>query len=137
MENQQAIAITKLGYDERAAGNIARARELYSQAAGLYRESHNPLPLAHTIRHIADMDRQTGDFAAAEPTYREALALYRANPDTLPLDLANTFNGFAKLLVAKGGHEEARLLTIEARDIYASLEIEPGVEECSRRLAKL
>lgn len=134
---RQADQLVEAGRTERNAGNTQRGRELYFEAAEKYRAHGNLLKFAHTIRHVADMDRNMGRFDLAEPAYREALAIYRANPDTVPLDLANALNGFAKLLAAKGEWEETTRFTNEAMEIYLSLDIEPGVSECKRRLASL
>ena len=135
--DDRADQLVAAGKTERNAGNTQRGRELYSEAAELYRASGNLLRFAHTVRHVADMDRNLGQFEASEPAYREALAIYRGHPDTVPLDLANTLNGFAKLLAAKGEREEAKIFTEEAMEIYASLDIEAGVEDCKQRLATL
>ncbi len=137
----RARALTGLGQIERDLGNTAHARELYSQAVALYRNTADIQKLAHTIRHVADMDREAGDLDAAEPAYREALALYREQKSTTALDLANTVNGLANLLTMRGARNEARQLTEEARDLYSSQAktpgVDAGVQECSRRLAKL
>lgn len=73
----------------------------------------------------------------AEANYREALAVYRGHPDTSPLDLANAIRGLAILASDTGKNEESRALWQEAHDLYAAVNVEPGVKESSRRLAML
>jgi hypothetical protein len=89
---------------------------------------NDPLALAHTIRHVADIHRVQGNPQLAEPCYDEALGLYRANAATPPLDLANAIRGLALL-------KNDKALWAEARDLYASLDVQAGVDECSRWLS--
>jgi hypothetical protein len=51
--------------------------------------------------------------------------------------LANAIRGLAILLDDSGEADEARALWQEARELYASVNVEAGVAESSRRLAKL
>jgi hypothetical protein len=65
------------------------------------------------------------------------LSLYRGHPETLPLDLANTIRGLAILKQDQGDLEQSRALWEEARDLYASLHVDAGVNESARRLSLL
>ena len=132
-----AIMLKALGQIERDMGNSAVALPLYEEAASIYRKQDQPLALAHTIRHVADIQRALGRAEAAEVNYREALAIYRGHPNTPPLDLANAIRGLAILVSDTGKKEEARALWQEAHDLYAAVNVEPGVKESSRRLALL
>jgi tetratricopeptide (TPR) repeat protein len=93
--------------------------------------------LAHTIRHVADILRESGRAELAEPRYDEALALYRKHPETPPLDLANAIRGLALLKSDSRRSESAKALWQEARELYAAVNVEAGVEESKRRLAML
>ena len=109
----------------------------YEEAAVIYREEGDILKLAHTIRHVGDIYRNLGKQELAEPCYGEALELYRANKKTAPLDLANAIRGYALLKHDQGEVQQAKSLWQEARDLYASVNVEAGVAESSRRLALL
>ena len=131
---QQALAFIEMGRAERNLGNTEQALHLYQEAVALYRTVDQPLRLAHTVRHAADLNRELGNTKAAECEYAEALALYRAGERTAPLDLANTLNGYSMLLIATGDREAARQLTLEARDLYQRCGVAAGVADCDRRL---
>ena len=73
----------------------------------------------------------------AEPCYLEALALYRQHEQTPPLDLANAIRAMAVLKERAGDVGEAAALWREAGDLYASVHVLEGINECSRRLVKL
>ena len=125
------------GRKARAEHQLAEARRLYTEAAALHREENNPLAYAHDIRHIADMFLQESQFAEAQPLYEEALELYRSNLNTKILDLANTVRPYALLHEKLGNHETAKALWQEARNLYASLRIEPGIKEGDAHLLAL
>lgn len=132
-----AVTLKALGQIERDMGNPAVALPLYEEAVTIYRDRDQPLTLAHTIRHVADVQRALARTEAAEVNYREVLAIYRGHPETSPLDLANAIRGMAILAADIGKKEEARALWQEAHDLYAAVNMEPGVKESSRRLALL
>jgi hypothetical protein len=74
----------------------------------------------------------------AEPCYEEALALYRSSgPTAPPLDLANAVRPLATLRERVGKPDEAVLLWREARDLYLSVNVRAGVDECSKHLDQL
>jgi tetratricopeptide (TPR) repeat protein len=130
-------ALKGLGQIERDLGHADAARPLYEEAVALCRRSDDPLSLAHTIRHLGDIHRDTHRPDLAEPCYDEALALYRSSERTAPLDLANAIRPLAILKEGAGDVEEARRLWTEARVIYAAVNVEEGVRECSARLERL
>ncbi len=132
-----ANALTSLGQIERDLRHGDCGLRNYEEAAALYRAEGDVPRVAHTIRHLADIHREQNHAEMAEPLYREALALYRANGQTPPLDLANAIRGLAILQSDAGETKAARLLWEEARDLYAALNVNAGVDESSRRLATL
>jgi len=123
------------GKQARAEGDLDTARARYAEAAGIHQSANDKLAYAHTIRHIADMYRIEAKYAEAQPLYEEALEIYRSSLDTKLLDLANTVRPYAQLNEATGNLEVARQYWQEARNLYASLRIEVGVEECDKHLA--
>ena len=132
-----AVELIEDGRKARAQHRLEDARTLYAEAAALYRSDNNPLAYAHTIRHVADMYLDESRYAEALPLYEEALELYRSNLNTKLLDLANTVRPYALLHEKLGNRETAVPLWQEARNLYASLRIEPGVQECGRHIASL
>ena len=128
MTAEKAREVTRLGYAERSQGQLVEALAHYQEAAAIYRQLDDPLALAHTVRHVGDIHRQMGHPELAEPCYNEALALYRANREAAqPLDLANAIRAMAVL-------KDQGDLWKEARDLYAELGVQAGVDECNRRL---
>jgi tetratricopeptide (TPR) repeat protein len=128
---------TRLGGIERDLGETEEALSLYQQAAVIQRELEEPLNLAHTIRHIADILRESDQLEQAAPYYDEALILYRRSPETKSLDLANTLRGIALLKAETGATQDAIELWKESGVLYARLHIEAGVNESEQQIAKL
>ena len=121
----------------RAERGLDAARAHYAGAAEIYLGEENRLAYAHTIRHIADMFLDEAKHSEAKPLYEEALEIYRSSLDTKLLDLANTVRPYALLNEATGNLKLAREHWLEARNLYASLRLDVGVEECGKHLAAL
>jgi tetratricopeptide (TPR) repeat protein len=133
---QLAKALTAKGKTERDLGHVDAALKLYAEAAAIYLAEGDALALAHTVRHLGDMQREQGRLDLAAGHYGVALNIYRGHERTPPLDLANAIRGLALLKDDSGQSEEAKLLWTEARVLYASVNVQAGVEESSRRLAR-
>jgi len=129
----EAQQLIDQGYAAHHAGNLQLALELYQAAANALRPLDEPLRLAHTIRHVADIERHLQ--LLDHTHYAAALAIYRAHPDSGKLDLANTLRPYALLMESQGDHATARELLTEARNLYAALSLQVGVDEASRLLA--
>lgn len=121
----------------RNTGRPDMALERYSAAATVLRDSNESLRLAHTIRHVADIQSGMDLLADAEASYAEALAIYRGDPRTGSLDLANTLRGYALLRDETGDHTTAQAMWTEARELYVAVKVQAGVDEAERRLARL
>lgn len=132
-----AKALTTLGQIERNLHHATAAVGHYEEAAVIYRQQRNPMRLAHAIRHVGDIHRHEGDREGARRCYAEALEIYRGQAATSPLDLANAIRGFALLLEATGEVAQARSLWLEAKQLYAQVNVQEGVAESSERLAVL
>jgi tetratricopeptide (TPR) repeat protein len=130
-----ARSLSELGRIERDLRQTEAALTSYEAAAAIYRRLGDDLKLAHTIRHIGDIHQDAGRASQAEPFLLEALALYRANPQTAPLDLANALRPLAMLKHDGGNLGDADPLWEEAKNLYASVNVLPGVAECAARLA--
>jgi tetratricopeptide (TPR) repeat protein len=127
-----------LGQLERDRKNIGAALKHYQIAVELLRKQDDPLALAHTIRHVADILRGEGNLEPAQRHYEEALAIYYdAHETTPPLDLANALRGYALLMEQCGKNEEATMLWRQAHALYDQLEIGAGVTESQSHLAFL
>jgi hypothetical protein len=118
----------------RDAGRSGEARLAYADAAELARSEQDGDLRAHALRHVSDLAREHGETGQALTAAEEAVALYRAMPHCRPLDLANALrlNALAPDDFARG--YEAALRWGEARDLYASEQVQAGVEECDRHL---
>ncbi len=126
----------RLGQAARNAHKLQDALKHYEDAVAIERKLDDPLAVAHTVRHVADILRELGVFDRSAAEYNDALRIYRAHPAANRLDLANAVAGFARLQTAIGDHQAARPLWEEAREIYAALEIQPGVDECDGHLRR-
>jgi len=132
---QLAGALTDLGRIQRDLGHTDAALASYEEAGAVFRAHKNELKLAHTIRHVGDIHQDAKRPTAAEPHFREAIALYRAHPEAPPLELANALRPLALLQHDAGNFDEADLLWEEAKNLYSSVNVLPGVAECAGRLA--
>jgi tetratricopeptide (TPR) repeat protein len=130
-----ARALMLLGQIERDTAHRETALQLYEEAAVISREVDQPLRVAHTVRHLADLHCEMGTLDVAEGFYNESLEIYRGERDASPGDLANAVRGFAVMKESAGASEEARVLWEEARTLYSALGLEEGVEECNARLS--
>ena len=129
-----ARALTGMGQMARDRGLGQSALAHYRSATDLLRGLEEPLRLAHTVRHVGDILRQLGQPERARGCYDEALAIYRGHSATPPLDLANTIRGYALVRGDLHESESATALWGEARDLYASLDLQAGVAEADRWL---
>jgi tetratricopeptide (TPR) repeat protein len=149
-QNQSLLAqsLTGLGQIERDQGDIEASIQHYQQAASIYRALDNPLRLAHTIRHVADMLRESGQPNAALPCFEEALAIYRSHPARGTLDLANALRGYALLQTDFGKIPAAIELWKEAGTLYDQVwqepnspykqsDLAPGIAESQDQVAAL
>jgi tetratricopeptide (TPR) repeat protein len=93
----RAELLRSLAKVDRDLGFVEDARVHYAMAAEIIRTLNNPLALAHTLRHEADILREQKKISEAETIYGEALRLYRTHPEHRPLDLANALRGYALL----------------------------------------
>ena len=133
-----ASSLTGLGQIERDLDHNDAAVQHYREAVGILKgEPPDRLRFAHTIRHLADILREDGSPEEAAACYEEALKAYREHKETPPLDLANALRGFALLKGGIGENEQANSLWREARSLYESVNVQAGVEESERQIARL
>ena len=132
-----ASSLTGLGQIERDLDSNSVALQHYREAVDILKNEPNRLRFAHSIRHLADILREEGSLAEAAACYEQALKVYRENTETPPLDLANALRGFALLQTELGDKEQANSSWQEARSLYKSVNVQAGVEESERQIARL
>ena len=130
-------ALRKLGHVEQEMGREDVTRTLYEEAVTVSRLQDDPLLLAHSIRHAGDIHRRLGQTETAQECYDEALVLYRNHAQPPKLDFANAIRPMAILKEDAGNVEEAKALWEEARDLYAEVDVQEGVDECANYLVRL
>jgi tetratricopeptide (TPR) repeat protein len=130
----RAQELIEEGRAARNGGKLDLALERYRAAAEMLRCVIQPQQLAHTVRHVADIEREMGSLDAAEADYFEALAIYRDDSRTGTLDLANTLRGYALLREERGDLKAAGEMWTEARGLYADVGAQAGVDEANLRL---
>ena len=128
--------VRRLAEDARHAGRYDEAIRLYERAVALCRDMHDPLLLAHTIRHVGDVHYEAGHRDLAIPHFEEALAIYREH-DPPQLDLANAIRSLAIAREDAGALDDAAKLWEEAHQLYTATNIEPGIAETARRLRRI
>ena len=117
--------------------NFQKALELYQQSLGFYKKTNNSDKIAHSTRHIADIQRTLGQDADSEDNYREAIGIYRANSQTKTGDLANALRGFALVLEKRSKISEAKTTWEETKELYQASNIQAGVAEANQKLDSL
>lgn len=118
-------------------GNLAEAIGYCRQSVANYARSGRPEKVAHSTRHLADLQRALGLGEEAVQTYRAAIAIYRALPDSNLGNLANALRGFGLALEVMGEKEEAKNVWQETRDLYAACGLQAGVDEALQHMGHL
>ena len=102
-----------------------------------YRKSGNLDKLAHSTRHMADLQTRMDYLNEAEENYMESISIYRAQNQTYAGNLANTLLGYGELLIKTNRIDEAKSAWTEARDLYEKINLAAGVEDMNQRLSQL
>ncbi|MDX1393174.1 MAG: hypothetical protein R3195_02240 [Gemmatimonadota bacterium] len=127
-----------VGQIHRDVGDPSAARAPYEEAVGVCRGLDDPLFLAHTVRHLADLHLSEDRLEAAEPLYAEALALYREHgTDARAGDVANALRPYAILRERAGDTASAIRFWEEAKASYAAADMQAGVDEADEHLGRL
>src|SRR3974390_2787672 len=98
--------LIRMGYQARREGRLAEAKNIFSEAVRLCRETGDQSLLAASLAGLGQIERDLKNTPAAVQHYREAVDLYRSG--TNPLRLAHTVRHLADILRAQGVVEEAR-----------------------------
>ena len=113
------------------------ALKLYTQAQQHYIKSGNTNKIAHSTRHIADIQQELGLYEYSLSNYKQAIDIYRKSGDVNPGDLANALGGFANLLEILKENILAIEFWTKAGELYASIGLQEGVDIVNARIAKL
>lgn len=114
-----------------------KALDLCMQSLAYYIKANNLDRIAHSKRHIADIESFLGNDAKSENIYREAINIYRSNDTTAKGDLANALRGFGLILEKSNKTEEAILVWKETKALYLDCNLQAGVDEANERLKRL
>ena len=132
-----AQAVHLLANVELDMGHEDRAHLLWEEAVSTLRETDAVLQLAHKVRHLGDLHRHCGRLGDAESCYYEALALYREHDGPGSLGFANAVSRMADVKERRGDSVQALELWQETRDLYAAVDMVPGVEEAEGHIERL
>ena len=102
-----------------------------------YRMAKNPNKIAHSTRHLADLEYELGNYSDSESNYNTAIEIYKSNPETSKLDLANSLRGFGLVLEKNGKKEEAISVWKETKSLYNDCNLLIGVNEADQILKRL
>ncbi len=122
---------------DRDNGDLESALELSKRSLEFYEKSGNQQRIAHSARHIADIQSGLGKYSEAEVNYQKALRIYRESPETDTLNLANAIRPYGILLKERGRIDEAKTLLTEAKKLYQEVDIQAGVDEMQSQLSEL
>jgi len=119
-------------------------KDLYNEALNysrksvdLYQKSGNQDRIAHSTRHMADLELELGWLEDAKAHYETALSIYRQmNP--IPIrDLINCITHYAVLMEKMGRKEIALVCWSEAFAFYTQVEFEEGIKEAEENVNRL
>ena len=117
--------------------NHSKAVELCQKSLMYYKKANNLDSVAHSTRHIADLQYHLGKDAESERNYREAIGIFRDNPNMHIGNLANALRGLGLLLEKRGKIQEAIDVWKETKELYNSIHLQEGVDEVNQILKSL
>ena len=116
-------------------GQLPQALDLYAQAESLFRQEHNNLGLANTLKSRADLLSRTGQLPQALDLYAQAESLFRQEHNNL--GLANTLFSRADLLNRTGQLQQALDLYAQAESLYRQEQANLGLANTLKSRADL
>lgn len=105
----------------------------YNKSKDVYDQGGFKSKVNHVNRHIAEIETKRGNTKEARDLYEKVLVDYRSDK-THAGELANTLRGYALLIEATEGKDSAKIHWQETRNLYDSLGIKEGVEECDKHI---
>ncbi len=122
----------KKAADALKTGHSQDAAAFAAEALAVARQSNDPLLVAYALRHTADICAKTGLFDQAAIEITEAIRIYREHGAEHALDLANALR-----ISALNAERRAQAAWHEAENLYASVEVQAGVNGAQHHLQHL
>ena len=113
-------------------GRSQDAVTLAADALTMARQSDDPLLVAYTLRHTADIQAQLGFFDQSATEISEAICIYREHASDHALDLANALR-----ISALNAERRAHVAWHEAETLYASVDVQAGVNGAQHHIQHL
>jgi tetratricopeptide (TPR) repeat protein len=129
---ERAEALTGVAQGRRDAGDRIGAAIYYAEAITLLRNANAIAPLAHALRHAAEVRSEMQEYGVASIQIDEAIRLYRGLDVPAPLHLANALR-----VSALNDERQAYDAWTEAQTLYISTGMQDGVDEATQHLAGL
>lgn len=117
--------------------NYTKALQLCQESLSYYKKSKDLNKIAHSTRHIADLEYHLGNYDNSEEFYKASLKLYRENKNTNSLDMANALRGYAILLEKNKKGLEAIQIWTGAKQYYEASNIKAGINEANKKIKLL
>ena len=114
--------------------NYSIAQEFCQKSLDFYTKTNNLNLIAHSTRHLADLQQHLGQNFESKKNYHRALEIYQSNPNTNPGDLANAFRGFGLLLEKLGKKEATIEVWKKVKELYHAVNLQAGVDEANAKL---
>jgi len=124
----------QIDYDK---GHLTKALVLCHQSLAYYKKLGIPERIAHSTRHLADLQCHLGQHVESENNYQKAINMYKESSTLHAGNLANALRGYAIVLENLNKLNEARTTWSEVKTLYQSLGIQAGVDEASKRMDAL
>jgi tetratricopeptide (TPR) repeat protein len=127
---ERAEALMGIAQTRRDKADLTGAAIYYAEAITLLRNANASVPLAHALRHAADVRSQMQEFGVAGVQIDEAIRLYRAFEVPAQLHLANALR-----VSALNDERQALGSWTEAQALYDAAGVASGVQEAERHIA--
>jgi tetratricopeptide (TPR) repeat protein len=127
---ERAEALCGIAQARRDRGDRTGAAIYYAEAITLLRNANAIVPLAHALRHAAEVRSLMQEYGVASVQIDEAIRIYRAFEVPEPLHLANALR-----VSALNDERQARDAWKEAQALYTAAGVPAGANESERHLA--
>jgi hypothetical protein len=108
------------------------AAALAVEALALARQTGDPLLVAYTLRHTANVRSHLGSLDQSAAEIAEAIRIYREHAPEHALDLANALR-----IEALNAERRASAAWHEAQTLYASVDVQAGVNGAQHHIQHL
>ncbi len=129
---ERAHTLTETAQTRRNSGDLIGSAIYYAEAITLLRNAEAWVPLAHALRHAADVRSEMQEYGVAGSLIVESIRLYGAFNPPSPLDLAN-----AHRVSALNDERQAHASWAEALPLYTAAGVQAGITDCEQHIARL